>query len=119
MCSYEPVRFLTLRDGIELIHSYKGVAAVAHPWLCNDPLQVCSEALSYGVDGLECFPPSHREEYGTTQFRDFAHLHNLFCSSGSDFHGINNLEEPFLKERLNSSSMVLRSKTLRLYFKRF
>lgn len=34
-------------------------------------------------------------------------------------YGINNLEEPFLKERLNGSSMVLKSKTLRLYFKRF
>ena len=34
-------------------------------------------------------------------------------------YGINNLEEPFLKEQLNGSSMVLRSKTLRLYFKRF
>ena len=113
MFSYEPVHFRTLKDGIELIHSYKGVAAVAHPWLCNDPLQVCSEALSYGVDGLECFPPSHREEYGTTQFRDFAHLHNLFCSSGSDFHGINNLEVPigenvFPEEEVDAFLAVLK-----------
>ena len=65
------------------------------------------------LDGLECFPPSHREEYGTTQFRDFAHLHSLFCSSGSDFHGINNLEVPigenvFPEEEVDAFLAVLK-----------
>lgn len=34
-------------------------------------------------------------------------------------YGINNLEEGFLKEHLSGGKMVLRSKTLRLRFKRF
>lgn len=34
-------------------------------------------------------------------------------------YGINNLEEEFVKEKLNGSKMILRSKTLRLKFKRF
>ena len=34
-------------------------------------------------------------------------------------YGINNLEEEFVKEKLNSGQMILRSKTLRLKFKRF
>ena len=33
--------------------------------------------------------------------------------------GINNLEEPYLKEKLKGDKMILRSKTLRLYFKKF
>lgn len=34
-------------------------------------------------------------------------------------YGVNNLQEPFYKERLKGDKMVLRSKTLRLYFKKF
>ncbi len=34
-------------------------------------------------------------------------------------YGINNLEEPFLKEKLKGDRMILRSKTLRLYFTKF
>ena len=35
------------------------------------------------------------------------------------FYGINALPEGFAKERLDGSRMVLRSKTLRLTFRRF
>ncbi len=34
-------------------------------------------------------------------------------------YGINNLEEGFYKERLKGDKMILRSKSLRLYFKKF
>lgn len=34
-------------------------------------------------------------------------------------YGINNLEEEFVKEKLDDGQMILRSKTLRLKFKRF
>lgn len=34
-------------------------------------------------------------------------------------YGVNALEEGFAKEALNGSKMILRSKTLRLYFRRF
>ncbi|WP_278812213.1 lipocalin-like domain-containing protein [Leyella stercorea] len=34
-------------------------------------------------------------------------------------YGINNLEEEFIKEKLDGGQMILRSKTLRLKFKRF
>lgn len=34
-------------------------------------------------------------------------------------YGINNIEEGFIKERLNGSRMTLRSKTLRLHFRKF
>lgn len=34
-------------------------------------------------------------------------------------YGINNLEEEFVKEKLNGGQMILRSSTLRLKFKRF
>lgn len=34
-------------------------------------------------------------------------------------YGINQLREPFYKEKLKGDKMILRSKTLRLYFKKF
>ena len=34
-------------------------------------------------------------------------------------YGINNLREPFFKEKYKSDKMILRSETLRLYFKKF
>lgn len=81
-----------LKEAIDIIHSYNGVAAIAHPWLCVNPMRVCEDAVQLGVDGLECFPPAHREEYGTTQFVDFAKKHELFCSSGSDYHALGGQE---------------------------
>ena len=77
-----------LKQAIDMIHSYKGVAAIAHPWLCLDPLHVCEDAVKLGVDGLECFPPEGRVEFGTSLFSSFAKEHGLFCSSGSDYHAI-------------------------------
>ena len=44
--------------------------------------------MQKGVDGLECYPPSGHSEHGTSLYRDICRKHNLFCSSGSDFHGI-------------------------------
>lgn len=34
-------------------------------------------------------------------------------------YGINNMEEPFFKEKLKGDKMILRSRMLRLYFKKF
>lgn len=87
-CSYEPLQLYDLKQAIDLIHSHQGVAAVAHPWLCLDPLRVCEDAVQLGVDGLECFPPEGRSEFGTSLYSSFAKEHGLFCSSGSDYHGI-------------------------------
>lgn len=86
--SYEPLQLYDLKQAIDLIHSYQGVAAVAHPWLCLDPLHVCEDAVRFGVDGLECFPPEGRNEFGTSLYSSFAKEHELFCSSGSDYHAI-------------------------------
>ena len=82
------MQLYSLKEAIDIIHSYRGVAAIAHPWLCGNPMQVCEDAVKFGVNGLECFPPTHREEHGTTQFVDFANQHQLFCSSGSDYHAL-------------------------------
>ena len=90
--SYEPVKLYNLEQAIQFVHKYDGLCAVAHPWICSYPIRVCKEALKCGVDGVECFPPRHHSESGSMVYRTFCHKHNLFCCSGSDFHGITSNE---------------------------
>ena len=90
--SYEPVKLYNLEQAIRFVHKYDGLCAVAHPWICSYPIRVCKEALKCGVDGVECFPPRHHSESGSMVYRTFCHKHNLFCCSGSDFHGITSNE---------------------------
>ncbi len=66
----------------------------------------------------------------TKAYEDHWHEDNQNGEEGGDipveeptsdlrYYGINNLPEGFAKERLDGSRMVLRSKTLRLTFRRF
>ena len=73
-------------EAIQLVHSYGGVIAVAHPWYCKDAMKVCEEAVKLGIDGLECFPPEGSPEFGTSRYQTFAHDHNLFCSFLKDLN---------------------------------
>lgn len=90
--SHEPVRLFTVKEAIDFVHQYHGIACLAHPWLCSDPTSVCKQAIELGIDGLECFPPKHHESYGTEEYVDIAKEHHLVCSSGSDFHSEVNCE---------------------------
>ena len=45
--------------------------------------------------------------------------HPLDNATELALYGINNMREPFHKDRLTGSRMVLRSKTLRLHFRKF
>ena len=86
MNSYEPVRLFTVKEAIDFIHRFRGVACLAHPWLCTNALDVCKNAYELQIDGIECFPPKHHQDFGTDVFVNFAKEHDLVCSSGSDFH---------------------------------
>lgn len=86
------MKLYNLEQAIQFVHKYNGLCAVAHPWLYNYPIRVCKEAVQFGVDGMECFPPRHHPEASSVGYRTFCHKHNLFCCSGSDFHGVTSSE---------------------------
>ena len=88
MNSYEPVRLFTVKEAIDFIHKFQGLACIAHPWLCSNALDVCKNAYELQIDGIECFPPKHHSAFGTNIFVNFAQEHGLICSGGSDFHSI-------------------------------
>ena len=101
-------------EAIQLIHKYNGIACLAHPWydwlinsfillykqlpalirmelvrnrLTKDPEAVTKYFVEIGVDGMECFPPKHHQDENSGYFYDFAKKHNLYVTSGSDYHG--------------------------------
>ena len=86
-CSYVAGSYMPPKETIQLIHQFGGVASLAHPWLLKQREEVMEEVVRCGIDGMECFPPSHLAETGTTFYLDFAHKHDVIATSGSDYHG--------------------------------
>ena len=85
--SYVAGDYMSPEETIKLIHQFGGVASLAHPWLLKQREEVMEEVVRCGIDGMECFPPSHHAETGTSFYLDFAHKHGLIATSGSDYHG--------------------------------
>jgi hypothetical protein len=80
----------TVAEAIELIRAVGGVAVWAHPfWDLDDPeetLKALREFVSYGLDGVEAFYPSHDAEQ-TRLLHAFATEHGLLATGSTDFHG--------------------------------
>ncbi len=81
--------FETVKTVCELIHSLSGVAVLAHP---QDRLgkekfiESLYELKNQGIDGVECYYPSHSKEK-TDICVDFCNKNNLLITAGSDSHG--------------------------------
>ena len=79
---------MSIEDALDLIHRYKGIACLAHPWLYKDPQAVVQYFFEHGVEGMECFPPAHHQKEDSSWYYEFAKAHDLLVTSGSDYHGI-------------------------------
>lgn len=74
---------------IDLIHSSRGVAIMAHPYLFNN-IDLLKELAEKGkIDGIEVNHNSANEEERKVLL-DIAKKHNLIVTGGSDFHGLYN-----------------------------
>lgn len=73
------------KDAINLIHVCGGEAYLAHPGAYPFSFDI-NNLLSYGIDGIEVFHPKHITE-DQAYWYDFAVLHHLKISGGSDHHG--------------------------------
>ena len=80
----------TVAQAIELIHGAGGVAVWAHPfWDIEDPAAVSAEIADFtaaGLDGVECFYPSHTREQ-TGLLVQVCAARGLLRTGSSDFHG--------------------------------
>lgn len=83
----------SIESGIDLIHSLKGVACLAHPYtlkLNNNQLDVFIHYLKQhcDLDAIEVFYPEHSPRF-VDFYYELAKKYNLLATGGSDFHGEN------------------------------
>ena len=84
-----PINYISLAEGIGLIHKAKGIVVLAHPGQSlSSGYDVLNGIIAEGIDGIEVFSSYHSPEEAA-YFLDIAKLNRLLISCGSDFHGKN------------------------------
>ena len=80
----------TVEQAIDVIHAAGGVAVWAHPfWDLDDPEETLATVAYFaerGLDGVECFYPTH-DERQTRLLHDACRERGLLITGSSDFHG--------------------------------
>ncbi len=74
---------------LNLIHSARGVAVMAHPTLYNNEELLEELAIEGKIDGVEVYHYSANEEK-QNELLKIAEKYNLIVTGGSDFHGLYN-----------------------------
>ncbi len=81
---------LTPADGVEIIRSAGGLAALAHPFTLALDKQALDDLVGdlaqAGLQGIEVIYPQHNPKQ-IKQYRDLASKFNLVVTGGTDFHG--------------------------------
>jgi predicted metal-dependent phosphoesterase TrpH len=83
--AYVPKKFLTPREGIDLIHLVRGVAVLAHPGTSKTQ-QAIYDFLELGLDGIEAYHSKH-DRQTTSYYINLAQKLGLIYTGGSDCHG--------------------------------
>lgn len=91
--AYAPKPEVSVQRAIEVIHSAKGVAIVAHPGKLAKP-DFLDRIIAMGIDGLEVWHPDHYQ-FEVDEFTAKAKEHGLYMTAGSDFHGENDKHNRF------------------------
>ena len=76
---------LSVPEVINLIHSCKGVAVLAHPYMLHNDALI-DEFVGYGLEGIEVYYPEHSQAL-VNFYLDLAKKLNLLVTGGTDFHG--------------------------------
>jgi 3',5'-nucleoside bisphosphate phosphatase len=88
--AFRPRTKPTVGESIDTIHDAGGVAVWAHPfWDVEDPddvLETIDRFRGWGLDGVECFYPTHSREQ-TELLADRCAEVGLLTTGSSDFHG--------------------------------
>lgn len=87
----DAVPFDSVKDVVAIIHEAGGKAVLAHPgdMIDNEPvafIKKIEEMHALGIDGFECFYPSHSKAV-TEMLSSYAKKHHLLITAGSDDHG--------------------------------
>ena len=77
----------------QLILKAKGIPVLAHPYTCEHPESIISELKAAGLAGVEVYYTSHTPQQVHDLLR-LAKLFDLVPTGGSDFHGLDSINEP-------------------------
>lgn len=85
--AYVPIKYITLKEAIDIIHKTGGKAVLAHP---NNNIgmneEIFKEIAAEGIEGVEVFSSYHSKE-NAEFFLKMAEKYNVSVTCGSDFHG--------------------------------
>ena len=85
--AYVPIKYITLKEAIDIIHKTGGKAVLAHP---NNNIgmneEIFKEITAEGIEGVEVFSSYHSKE-NAEFFLKMAEKYNVSVTCGSDFHG--------------------------------
>lgn len=84
---YVPKMSFTVEETVNMIHSLRGLAVMAHPFE-NDAYTDLEEIYAAGIDGIEVYTPKNKTIH-TDLLLGFANPRNLLVTGGSDYHGAN------------------------------
>jgi 3',5'-nucleoside bisphosphate phosphatase len=84
---------MTPSDAIRLIIRAGGIPVLAHPLTSEKPESLLPELVSSGLAGLEVYYGSYTQEQ-INLLRGLAEKYHLVTTGGSDFHGLDAMNEP-------------------------
>lgn len=85
--AYVPIEYISMEEGIALIHEAGGIAVLAHPGQnLQGDYAFLQQIMKTDIDGIEAYSSYHcRMEI--TYFNEIAQENGLLITCGSDFHG--------------------------------
>lgn len=90
---------------LDLIHSARGVAVMAHP-VYYDSLDLLEELAQKGkLDGVEAYHYTANDEQ-RAKILDIAEKYNLIVTGGSDFHGLYNAYPTYIGSNTTSKENI-------------
>lgn len=101
---------------IELIHSCKGLAFLAHPNLISEQSRntIINNLIYCGIDGIECFHPSYNISFDKNKYIKITKKNNLLYCGGSDFHNETDLH---ILGRINVPDTIIKEMQEKKYAK--
>lgn len=85
--AYVPIHFISLTEGVKLLHDAGGIAVLAHPGQnLQGDYAFLEQIIETDIDGIEAYS-SYHGHVEAALFDNFAQQHGLLVTCGSDFHG--------------------------------
>lgn len=98
-------RYPSVKFVLDLIHSSRGIAVMAHPCL-YDNVELCEELAAEGkLDGVEVYHFSADKE-SEKKLLEITKKYNLIATGGSDFHGSYNMQPTYIGSRTTDEENI-------------